>query len=74
MYKAMDEANEPGKSTGQKQPDFPQWVLWTAIISVLLMSLGVFLVGQYHSQFGVLAMVVGGLMLYAWVIYAVFKL
>lgn len=57
-----------------KKTDIPNWIFWGTVIGVLLISLGVFVVGKFHSQLGVLSLVIGGISLYASVIALVFKL
>lgn len=58
----------------KKTEEMPKWIFYGTVGGVLLISLGVLLVGKFHSQLGVWSLVAGGISLYASVIALVFKL
>lgn len=62
------------KNPIKKEGDIPNWIFWGTVSGVVLISLGVFLVGKFHSQLGVYSLVGGGISLYVSVISLVFKL
>jgi len=49
-------------------------LFFSTLLSILMISWGVLLVGMVHSSFGVFLMVIGGIVLYVSVIALVFKL
>lgn len=44
------------------------------LAGVILLSLGIFLVGRFHSVFGTASIVIGSSIIYVTIIYLVFKL
>ncbi|MBS3052261.1 MAG: hypothetical protein J4428_02745 [Candidatus Aenigmarchaeota archaeon] len=58
----------------KNESDIPSWIVWVTVVSVLLISLGIFIVGKFHHQLGTILLVIGGILFYISVITLVFNL
>ena len=62
------------RKRGKSKEAVTDSLFFSILTGVLLISLGVFLVGQFHSRLGVFSLAIGSALLYISVIVLVFKL